>query len=412
MISVAEAETRVFENMTLGSTVSVPIADVHGEILREPIVADRPFPPYHRVAMDGIALKLESWNRGRHVFSVSGIQRAGESRRTLEDPEACLEVMTGAVLPEGCDCVVPLENIELRNGTATLRDSQSVVSMHNVHTMGCDRDQGAVLLDAGTAMFGPQCAVAATVGKATVRVAKRPKVAIVSTGDELVPVDKIPKPHQIRGSNSYALSACLQQAGFADLEADHLRDNEGEIRLRLGALLDSCSVLLVCGGVSAGRYDLVPKVLGDLGVRELFHKVKQRPGMPLWFGRGAGGQAVFGLPGNPVAGVVCCHRYVVPALWKAMGAVVRSAQQRPSLALAEEITFGRALTLFKPITIRVFENGERGAAPVKMGGSGDLAGLAESDGFVELPADQDVFERGILVPLWLWSEPYGQIGLQ
>jgi len=411
MISVTEAETLILDNMALGPTVALPIADVHGEILREAITADRPFPPFHRVAMDGIAFNLESWNAGRRVFPVAGIQRAGESRRKLNDSDACYEVMTGAVLPEGCDCVVPVEQIEMENGTATVGDTKAIVSMQNVHMLGSDRECGALLLEAGVFMFGPQCAIAATVGKENIVVAKRPRVGVVSTGDELVSVGDVPQPHQIRTSNGYALRASLQEAGLRDVSMCHLRDDTDEIRRGLGDLLASCSFLLVCGGVSAGRYDFVPQVLADLGVRQVFHKVRQRPGMPLWFGMGPDGQAVFGLPGNPVSGVICCHRYVLPALWKSMGAVLCMPDRRPASPLSESITFKKPLTLFKPVTISVTEVGTRCATPHSMGGSGDLAGLAESDGFVELPADQDVFEGGIPFPLWLWSEPYGQVVL-
>jgi len=411
MISVEEAESLVLENMTLGPTMSAPIADVHGEVLREAITADRPFPPFHRVAMDGIAFNRQSWCDGRRVFAVAGIQRAGESSRTLDNPDACYEVMTGAVLPEGCDCVVPVEQIEMENGTAKVGDMQAIASMQNVHMLGFDRECGASLLGSGSILFGPQCAIAATVGKENVLIAARPRIGVVSTGDELVSVSDVPEPHQIRGSNGYALRASLREAGFDDVELHHMMDDADEIRRGLADLLDSSAFLLVCGGVSAGRYDYVPGVLRELGVRQVFHKVSQRPGMPLWFGIGQAGQAVFGLPGNPVSGVICCQRFVLPALWQSMGAVVRPAEQRPGAPLSETITFKKSLTLFKPVATSVSEGNTRCVTPHKMGGSGDLAGLAESDGFVELPAHQDVFEAGSTFPIWLWSEPYGQLVL-
>ena len=409
MISATEAEKLILENAIPGPAVAMPIADVHGEILRETITADRPFPPYHRVAMDGIAFSRDSWNGGRRVFSVAGTQRAGEPPRKLNDPDSCYEVMTGAVLPEGCDCVVPVEQIELENGAASLKEPQTVTAMQNVHMMGCDRDRDTVLLDKGAVMFGPQCAIAATVGKAGLLVAQRPNVAVVSTGDELVSVSDVPEPHQIRASNGYALKASLRQAGFSDVETRLLPDDADVLGRELRDLLASCPFLLVSGGVSAGRYDLVPEVLDSLGVRQVFHKVRHRPGMPLWFGVGPDGQSVFGLPGNPVAGVVCCYRYVLPALWQSMGAALCAPDRRPRLPLAETVRFEKPLALFKAVTIRVTEEGTRCAAPVRMGGSGDLAGLAESDGFVELPAEQDVFEVGTRYPVWLWSEPYAHI---
>jgi molybdopterin molybdotransferase len=310
------------------------------------------------------------------------------------------------MLPEGCDCVIPIEVIEFRDGSARLEDAYTIDPMQNVHQRGSDRGQGDVLLDAGTVMFGPQCAVAATVGAREVSVGERPRIAIAGTGDELVAVGETPQPHQIRRSNGHALESLLAGAGFTDTERCHLPDDPEAIEQGLGGLLKTARVVLVSGGVSVGRFDHVPEVLGRLGVKQIFHQVRQRPGKPLWFGIGPEGQLVFGLPGNPVSGLVCCYRYVLPALWKSLGATLLATERRPHAALGGEIRFKRPLTLFKPVTVGMGPEGEPTATPLAMGGSGDLAGLAESDGFVELNAEQDVFAAGSRHPLYLWSDPY------
>ncbi len=409
MISVPEAESLVLENTPDAPVVSLPLEQGRGEILREPIRADRPFPPFHRVAMDGIAIQFTSWQEGAREFPVAGVQRAGEAQAALTDAGACYEVMTGAMLPTGCDCVIPVENLELQNGTAKLVSEEELEPMQNIHQLGSDRDAGDALLEAGTVLFGPQCAVAATVGAAAVKVGERPSIAIVSTGDELVDVSEDPEPHQIRRSNSYALRSLLAGAGFEKTTMHHFRDDPDAIESGLAQLLESSRFILVSGGVSAGRFDYVPEVLKRLRVEQVFHKVSQRPGKPLWFGMGPGGQAVFGLPGNPVSGVVCCSRFVLPALWKSLGAKLRVAAERPQAILETSVRFGKALTLFKPVTIDVSADGGRTAKPVAMGGSGDLAGLSDSDGFVELAAEQDEFEAGTSHTVWSWADPYLQL---
>jgi len=412
MITVEEAERLVLDTMPRMPAVCRPLAEVRGGVLHEPITADRPFPPYHRVAMDGIALAYATWERGARSFPVAGTQAAGQPQTALPDPGHCVEVMTGAVLPEGADCVVPVEELVLDNGTATIREDFELKPMHNVHVQGEDREEGAVLLGEGSILFGPQCAIAATVGKAELLVSEQPAVAIVSTGDELIEVKGIPLPHQIRASNSHAMKASLEVAGFRDVRLSHLPDDEDATVSGLGTVLESCQVVVICGGVSAGRYDYVPTALERLGVKQLFHKVSQRPGKPMWFGAGPDGQAVFGLPGNPVSSLVCLHRYVLAGLWASLGARLVDVDERPGARLGAEFAFKKSLTYFLPVTLRETADGMRTACAVAMGGSGDLAGLADSDGFLELPAEPKVFEAGSVYPLWTWAAPYGHAALR
>lgn len=407
MISVTEAEAIIFAAMARAPVVEIALEAAQGEVLRESIVADRPFPPYHRVAMDGIALALKTWQAGVRAFPVVGIQRAGDPARTLADAGQCLEVMTGAVLPVGCDCVVPVEQIEPADGIATLPDDLELESMQNVHVMGSDRPAGAELLSVGTLLLGPQVAVAAAVGKARVLVAARPRITLIATGDEIVPVESAPLPHQVRRSNAVALRAALGAAGFRDVVVQHVPDEPEVIEDALTRALHDSRFVVLTGGVSEGRYDHVPEVLVRLGVVEKFHKVSQRPGKPLWFGVGPDGQAVFGLPGNPASATVCLYRYVLPALWAHLGARLKEPAARPHAVLAEDVIFKRPLTLFQPVRVCDDVRGACRATPAPMNGSGDLAGLALSDGVVELPAGRRVFAAGEAHVLWRWADIYG-----
>lgn len=409
MTTVSEAEALILAAVPQAAAVDVPLADARGAVLREPLTADRPFPPYNRVAMDGIALSHATWAGGGRAFPVAGVVRAGEAPRALPDPSQCLEIMTGAVLPPGCDCVVPVEQLVVAGGVATLRDGVAVDPMQHVHRLGSDRPAGATLLNAGTMLWGPACAVAASVGNTHLRVSSSPRITIVSTGDELVPVEATPLPHQVRRSNAYALGAALATAGFTDIRTAHAPDDPAAIARTLRAALADSRFIVLSGGVSEGRFDHVPGVLATLGVVQRLHKVSQRPGKPLWFGIGPDGQAVFGLPGNPVSAAVCLYRYVLPALWRHVGAGLRSADARPRAVLTVEVRFKKPLTLFQPVRVCEHTDGRRLATPVPMNGSGDLAGLAVSDGVLELPDGGRTFAAGEAHVIWLWADPYGML---
>lgn len=405
MISVMEAERLILDSIPSAPDARVPLAEATGEVLREPVVADRPLPPYHRVAMDGIAVATSSWARGVRAFPVAGIQRAGAPGQRLDRLDGCLEVMTGAVLPTGCDAVIPVERLTLVDGVAHVLDVSALDVMANVHVLGSDRSVGSTLLRPGLRLLGPQIAVAASVGCAKVRVAARPRVALISTGDELVDIAAVPLAHQVRRSNADAMRAALTGTGFTAVRAWHVIDDQDAIRDALIAALADSQFVIISGGVSEGRYDHVPAALAALGVAARLHKVRQRPGKPLWFGVGPAGQAVFGLPGNPVSAVVCLYRYVLPALWRHLGARVPPPAERPRAVLAEDVRANKPLTLFVPVRVHEDAQGRRVATPVPMNGSGDLAGLATSDGVLELPDGGRTFAAGEAHVLWRWSEP-------
>ncbi len=217
-----------------------------------------------------------------------------------------------------------------------------------MHRRGTDTRQGALLVNAGLRLRAPEIAIAASAGMARIRVSSQPMLAVISTGNELVEPGEPVLAHQIRRSNAYAIVSALREHGFQRVADDHLHDDAGELRKRLSFHLKTHDVLILSGGVSMGKFDLVPGVLADLGVRTVFHKVAQRPGKPLWFGVGPGGTAVFGLPGNPVSTLVCFTRYVLPALLGSLGHAPRPAER---IALAAPVTFNPALSYFLPVRL-------------------------------------------------------------
>lgn len=401
MLSVSEAEAIIQSHARQTPAEIRTLAEASDAVLREDILADRDFPPFDRAAMDGIAFSFTAFGGGRRQFRILGTQAAGRPRLQLSDPNGCLEVMTGAVTPLGCDCIVPVEMIERTGGEiATIIAQARVERLQNIHLRGSDYPAGSRLIASGRRLRAPEIAVCATVGKSEVAVGKAPKIAIVATGDELVEITCVPKAYQIRTSNIFAIRAALRSFGYTDIQTFHATDDEEVIRRRFAELLENTDLLIINGGVSAGKFDLVPGVLDSLGVKVRFHKVKQRPGMPLWFGVGPAEQVVFALPGNPVASLLSTYRYIIPFLDTCSGA---AGPGREYAELAENYSYGAPFTLFLPVKVKHGTTGKLLAVPCPVHGSGDLAGLTQSDGFIELPAEPSVYRRGSPWPLYRWT---------
>jgi len=377
----------------------LPLLQCAGAVLREDVCAERDQPPFDRVAMDGIALASQAVREARRHFRVQGMQAAGDAPHVLIDAAHCIEVMTGGVLPRGCDAVVPVERITLGEGVATLGDGLEVAPWQNVHRRASDARAGARLLAAGTVLNAPEIAVAAGAGRAHLQVAAQPAVIVMSTGSELVEPGEAILPHQVRRSNVYGLVAQLRLHGFTRVAVDHAIDDAAALRRRLELHLATHDLLILSGGVSAGRLDLVPQVLAELGVQQHFHKIAQRPGKPLWFGTASSGVAVFGLPGNPVSSFVCLARYVLPALRAASGCAPQAPE---AVALAAAVRVTAPLAYFLPVRLVRREGGAWAAEPCPTNGSGDFTSLVGTDGFVELPAGPGECARGFAAPFHHW----------
>ena len=399
LITPRLAEEAINSRLTCLPIESLPLTQCVGGTLRENVYAERDQPPFDRVTMDGIAVDSESLRRGVRRFQIQATQGAGAPPLKLTRGDNAIEVMTGAMLPHAADCVIPVEQYEIADGIVSLNVPVAPAPYHNVHRRGSDSRQGKLLLEAGTLLRPPEIAVAASAGMARVRVSSQPAIMIVSTGDELVEPGEPIADYQIRRSNAYAVAATLRNRGFGRVGDDHVIDDETLLRERLALHLTTHEVIILSGGVSMGKFDLVPKVLMHLGVEEVFHKIAQRPGKPMWFGIGPHGQAVFGLPGNPVSTLVCLIRYAIPAMAQAMG----TRREEPErLALASAVEFQPSLTYFLPVAIEHDDWGRPWATPRPPNGSGDFLSLAGTDGFVELPPGPNTYPRGFVTSVYRW----------
>ena len=377
-----------------------PLEQCIGQTLRQDVYAERDNPPFDRVCMDGIAIDSGAFARGVRRYRVQAMQPAGAPALTLADPGNALEVTTGAILPRGSDCVIPLEEYELSDGVVSVKADIRGNPYRNVQRRGEDSQPGVPMLKAGVRLGGPEIGVAASAGLATLRVTRQPRLMVISTGDELIEPGQPIAEHQVRRSNAYAVVAELRGRGLEQVGNDHIADDERSLRERLTRHLAERDALIVSGGISKGKFDLVPKVLRELGVEEVFQQVAQRPGMPMWFGVGRDGQLVFGLPGNPVSTLICLVRYVVPAIAAAMSSP--RTPPRP-LPLAAPAKFYRTMTYFVPVAVQHDARGGVTALPRPPNGPGDFLALAGTDGFIELPPRSEPFPEGFIAHLYRWA---------
>lgn len=399
MLDVAEAEALILEHPPLLQVEQRPLEEAGGAVLQQIVVADRDQPPFDRVTMDGIALRFADWQTGQRRFTVIGTQGAGAAALRLAQPDQCVEIMTGALLPEGADTIVPVERITREADEALVEQDYPARVGQFIHAQGSDRRAGDALLTPGMSISPAAMAVLASVGCAQVTVARPPAIAVISTGDELVDVDQPVAPFQVRASNDRAIATALASRGFDDVTRARLPDNEALLREALEQLHNQHDVLILSGGVSMGKYDYVPTVLATLGVELVLHKIRQRPGLPMWFGVSASGKPVYALPGNPVSTLVCLTRYVLPALRRGLGGLEPSAEHLP---LAETVEFTPNLTYLLPVACTSdLEHGGR-ALPRPTNTSGDFSSLTASDGFVELPRGQDIYPAGFMARFFRW----------
>jgi molybdopterin molybdotransferase len=397
MLTPAEADAAIAATLAVAATERVRLPACVGRVLREPVHAERDAPPFDRVTMDGIAITSDSL--GRRDFRIAGVQAAGQQPLSLPSPADCIEVMTGAMLPSGCDTIVPVERLTVANGRATIDAAYAPKAGQFVHRQAADAQSGDRLLAPGIRLGAPEIAIAASAGLTALEVSRLPRIAIVSTGDELIEPGQPIAAHQVRRSNAYGLAAALRGAGFEPATDLHLPDDPKTLETGLARVLDQHDVLVLSGGVSAGRFDHVPAALAAQGVRKVFHRVSQRPGRPMWFGTRAGSTLVFALPGNPVSVLVCLVRYVIPALILRSGAAL---PPRANFSLSREYPFPAPLSCFLPVSLRYDSDGTNRAEPRPTGGSGDFISLAGTDGFVELPQGPATHPAGLTVPFQHW----------
>lgn len=400
MLTVAQARAAITEALTPLPVVGVSLAGCRGRVLRQRVYAERDQPPYDRVMMDGVALRHAVLAAGRREYAVAGTQHAGDEPLPLHDETTCIEIMTGAVLPPGADCIVPVERTAKSGGRVTIEADYAAQKRQFVHPRASDHAAGTVLLEPGRILSAIDVALVASAGLAEVEVCRLPRVRVVSTGNELVPAGRPLADHQVRLSNGPAIVAMLDGRGFTDSAGLHLPDDPAALERDIGSALAESDVLVLSGGVSMGQADFVPGVLDRLGVERVFHGISQRPGKPMWFGKGPEGQLVFALPGNPVSALTCCRHYVLPALLAASGA---AAPAPVAAVLTEEFRFRPGLTCFLPVRAAHDDEGRLRVTPRPTNTSGDFTALAATDGYVELEKERELFAAGSVLPYYAWD---------
>jgi molybdopterin molybdotransferase len=396
MISISEAQSRVYASVHPLPAASMRLTpECLGLILGESVAADLDMPPFTKSLMDGYAARTADLNGGTRILEVIEEITAGKTpQRELGQGQAA-RIMTGAPIPRGADCVVAVEQTQSTGPGRVEIKQQAVSAGQHILERGREMQAGETILEKGHRLRPQEIGLLAAVGRTEVQLFPQPRVAILPTGDEIVEASRKPGPGQIRNSNGPMLASQVARAGAIPEPLGIALDTLESLRTLIATGLKA-DVLLLSGGVSAGKLDLVPGVLQELGVEAHFHKIHMKPGKPLFFGT-RGRTLVFGLPGNPVSSLICFELFVRPALARLMGDA--DAEPRTVMArLKRAMQHKSDRPTYHPAFL-VFEEAGPVVDPSPWFGSADLRGLASSNAFVVFPPADEVFEAGRLCPV-------------
>jgi molybdopterin molybdotransferase len=407
MLTIEEALKLVVEKSRALPSRPLPLSEAAGLVLGENITSEVNSPPYDKALMDGYAVRSTDREPQRRVLEEIA---AGDVPRFPLTPGTASRIMTGAPIPEGADAVVQVELTEMVGDSVVRLQNVDVVPGKNMLPLGTSLRIGDAVLKTGAKLRAIEIAVLAEIGRATVAVIPRPKIAVLPTGNELVAVSDRPANGQIRNSNGPMLLVSATRAEADAIELDIARDTHNELAGLIKQGL-SADILVLSGGVSAGKFDLVPQVLAELGVELVFHKIALRPGKPLWFGvKDDGGRRtlVFALPGNPVSSLVCFELFVRPAIEIFSGrgfAEWETTQGR--LTHAYDHTGGRAACLPARLSSaariaknRSAEHSSPGVEILAWHGSADMATLTQANALALFPVEARQFEPGDLLDVF------------
>ncbi|MBU0687099.1 MAG: molybdopterin molybdotransferase MoeA [Candidatus Margulisbacteria bacterium] len=385
MIKSKDALKIILNNSKPLGTEAIALTAALGRVLAENIYSDVNIPPFNRSAMDGFAINFKDKSK---IFTVIEDIPAGKVPEKTISSGKCARIMTGAMLPQGADKVVMVENTKQIS-----HNKMQIVKAEkksNVSLQGEDVKKGELILKKGTKIRAQEAAMLASVGKPTVKVLRQPKVAIISTGSELAEPSQTPKPGQIRNSNSSMLLVQLKRLGIEGIYLGIAKDNFTATKQLVSKGLAQADILILSGGVSVGDYDFVREVLEACGVKILFNKVAIKPGKPTVFGK-YGDKTVFGLPGNPVSVLIIFDLFVVPAIDKIVGRITKS--KLTSLRLLKNFQRRNAnREQYFPIQIT-----KSGARPLKFHGSAHMQALTQADGIMHIAKGIKNLKKGTLV---------------
>ncbi len=461
---IKEATISISYNINDKSVISCPIHEACGETLASDIFATIDNPTLNRSLMDGFVLRFEDWAQGTRSYNVLGICKTGElptdfAKITNDTTSHChgsngngngkiFEITTGACPPDGFDCVVPIEDVVINNDhrdsirsgdgdgdgddntngnignnyVITLSKNLILQQWQYIQMSGSDFKSGTHLLYKGQILNSSHIGILASLGYSNVPIFQKPKIAIITTGDELVDIDQVPKSHQIRRSNAYVLKASLFDYGYKNVDLFHFPDNKQTITDGFKLLEDKYSFYILTGGVSKGRFDFIPEILKNLEMEIVFHRIKQRPGKPLLFAR-KNNSLIFALPGNPISALVSLYRYILPTLMIYHNANLNINLGNDNISynrhnnlqniwqntrnfhlratLSEEIASDGKMTYYNPISVQIIDSCFL-AKILPWKTSGDLGAWNNSDGFIELQEGQKHFSKQDTVPLYTW----------
>ena len=408
MLTVSDALALVLAEAVRGTSEIVPLTNALHRILAANLLTRHDSPPFHKSLMDGFAVTTASTAGDQKMIRLAVVETvtAGMVPTKSVSTTTAIRIMTGAPLPAGCDCVVPIERTQFDEASPdyVVIPCDAIITEANLMRLGGAAREGSQLLAAGTQLQPQQIAALAEFGEASIDVYRRPTVAVLATGDELIPFDQPLRPGAIRNSNEPMLMAQASTCYACPVSLGLAQDTVEDLSVRIQRGLQH-DVLLLSGGVSAGTKDLVPQQLAAAGVVQNFHGVNMKPGKPLWFGtrrHQSRTTLVFGLPGNPVSSLVCFELFVRPALKKISG--IRSQRESGLTAhLSQPFTAKGSRPIYQPAVISV-RNGQFVARPVEWNGSSDLIAAVEANGMTLLSSDHGPYFVGETVPIWFWGD--------
>lgn len=399
MISVDEALSIVQNTAEPLPPQTIAVEEALNYILAQDIIADRPFPPYNRVSMDGYAVKSADFTHSVAKLKIANKIGAGEDFKGELKAGEAIKIMTGASCPKGADAVVKIENSEIDSDFVKLTEPEIKPGL-NLAMKGEDTPAGKILLKKGTRLTAACIAVCASTGNAKVQVYRKPTLRVISTGTEIVSSDQSPLDHQIRDCNSYTVRSLSSAMGVKAEFMGIGKDDKAILSKLIKKGLEA-DILVLSGGVSMGDFDYIPGLLAEAGVEKLIHKISIRPGKPVWFGKTDNGTYVFGLPGNPVSVQVTFKLFAETLIKKLCG----YSSPEPyflMMPLSETIYNNNEREYFIPARLDIKE-GKTVITPVQIKGSGDFSNLAQSQGLIRCPIDTKLIEAGSIIHFLPWG---------
>ncbi|MBK7505573.1 MAG: molybdopterin molybdotransferase MoeA [Bacteroidetes bacterium] len=397
MQSIQNALELILSNKQNFGTETISIHDCLDRVLAEDIYADRDYPPFNRATMDGYAIISQDINIGKNnLLKITDTIHAGEAKQFALESGNCIKIMTGAPVPKRANAVIRIEDTHI-NGNEIHFNVKQLKENQNIAIQGEDARKGDLLIKKGTKLNPNSISLLAVTGHAKLEVYKLPIIAIVSTGNEIVAVESVIQPHQIRDSNVHTLKNSLLNYCISAIQTALIVDDKIALKNTLSELLDT-DIIIISGGVSKGDADYVPEILKHLGVIEIFHRVSIKPGNPLWFGKMPNGGVVFGLPGNPISVQVGYKVFIESFIRKCFD---MEPIEPLFLPLLGEKSKKSNFTEYFPCKL-THENKKSGLAINKMNTSGDISTTNNSDGIAIHPSEKQTIEKGEFVEFYFW----------